>query len=455
MISNVMTRVALTLLIASFSLAECEGEDTQIDELLSRSHERAAISATDRCDDATYIRRLSLDLIGRVPTTGELEQFLSQPNRADAVDRLLDSNEHPRFWSHLWTTMLVGRGDGRGVESEVLRRWVEQRLSDGTAISQLAFQLLTAQGVSSLDGPVSFVVASRQDPVMRLSRTFLSVQLDCAQCHDHPHERWTNEDYRAMQRFYQPTQYREVSGGVAVTDSGPDPRTEKPVFLTGRQPQTSAWRRELGLMVVQSKPFSRAMVNRTWHWLMGRGIVDPVDGLSRDNPAAVPELLDQLASEFRASRFQLRPLIRKICTSEAYQRNPAVGRSADAQQQLRLFAARNVRAMLPEQWIASTAIVLDRPLPEPADLALRARQILGLSRQDAPATDPFEWTATTQTLIRQLSGDLPAPIRDLDAMFLATVARRPSSEERRLVQSENNQDTLFALVHSNEFIMND
>lgn len=455
MIFESLGRGVLALVVVLLAFVKASVADNKIDLLLAETHSQAGIEATGICDDATFYRRLSLDLIGRVPTTTELDQFLAKPNRTAAVDRLLGSEEHPRFWSHLWTSMLVGRGQQRGVENEVLRRWLEDGLSNNIAVSQLAFQLITAQGVSSLDGPVNFAVASRQDPVMRLSRTFLSVQLDCAQCHDHPHDRWTNDDYLAMQRFYQPVQFREVSGGVAVTDSGPNQNAEKPAFLTGRQPHTSAWRRELGLMVVQSKPFSRAMVNRTWHWLMGRGIVDPVDGLSRDNPASAPTLLEELAADFRGNEFQLRPLIRRICLADAYQRQPAAGNSTDSKQLLQLFAARNVRAMIPEQWVASMAVVLDRPIAPPAELARHSRQVLGLTQQDSPATDPFDWTATTQSLIRQLSGEVPAPLHNLDSMFLATFARQPTPSERKLVEGQSSQDTLFALVHSNEFMMND
>ncbi len=441
--------MAIGLCVAAAAEAET------IDSILATAHRRAGVHPTALCDDATFYRRLSLDLIGRVPRVEELRAFMADPDRPAAIDRLLASDEHPRFWSQLWTTMLVGRAEQRGVEHEVLRRWLEEQIADRVRLDQTCFALLTAEGVSSLDGPVNYVVASRQDPVMRLSRTFLAVQLDCAECHDHPHDRWTNQDYVAMERFYRPTQFREVSGGIAVSDSGADSRAEKPVFLTGRKPHTAAWRRELGLMVVQSKPFSRAMVNRTWHWLMGRGIVDPVDALSRDNPASVPELLESLASDLRASDFDLRTMIREICLSDAYQRSTQDDVSSEGQQQTQLFAARTPRPQMPEQWIASVAIVLDRPLPRPAELAGRARQMLGLARQATPASDPFDWNATTQTVIRQLSGEIPAPLRDVDSMFLATLARVPSTKERSLVKETRSQDTLFALVHSSEFVMND
>lgn len=207
-------------------------------------------------------------------------------------------------------------------------------------------------------------------------------------------------------------------------------------------------------MVVTSKPFSRAMVNRTWHWLMGRGIVDPVDGLSRDNPAVIPELLESLSADLR-ERFDSRSLIRTICLSKAYQRQPSLSESTDAENRRRWFAARTPRMLLPEQWIRSVSIVLDRPALSPQALAERSGRMLGSVRQATPATDPFQWNSTTQTTIRQLSASVPPPVRDLDSLFLVTLARKPNERERRLVSTAKSQEIVFALVHGNEFLTND
>ena len=454
-------RITLALWIAighlgTFHASRHLFADDSIDRILADAQRDAGVHPMPRCDDATFLRRVTLDLIGRVPSLTELERFKASPDRAAAVDRLLDSRDHDRFWSHLWTTMLVGRGERERVEREVLRQWLERQLAERQPVSQIAFELISAQGVTAIDGPVNYVVASREDPVMRLSRTFLSVQLDCAQCHDHPHDRWTNEDYQAMRRFFQPTRFREVSGGITVTDSGTDEEEEKPVFLTGRRPHTSAWRRELALMVVQSKPFSRAMVNRTWHWLMGRGIIDPVDGLSQENRPSVPELLEHLATDFRSSDFDLKSLIRQICTSESYSRQATTtGTTSRQESQRSLFSARTIRSLLPEQWIASVTLVLDRPQPPAAELAEQTAQLLGLGGGSNDAGDPFAWNATTQTLIRQLSWNIPPPLHRADDMFLATLARRPTAEERQSLEGQSSHDVIFALVHGNEFAAND
>ncbi|MEM1068313.1 MAG: DUF1549 domain-containing protein [Planctomycetota bacterium] len=446
------------LLLAVTPSFPVQSADSLIDRALAQRHRTEKIEPASVCDDSTFLRRLTLDLMGRVPTVDELDDFLKHPDRPAAVERLLADPEHPQFWSQLWTMMLVGRTQQQRVETEVLRRWLEDQLTRGVPIDQVAFDLISAQGVTSIDGPVNYVVANRDDPVMRLSRTFLSVQLDCAECHDHPNDRWTNQDYVAMERFFEPLSLREVSGGIAVTDLGVGRREDVPVFLTGRKPQTAAWRRELAWMVVQSKPFSRAMVNRTWHWLMGRGLVDPVDGWTRENKGSAPQLLEDLAADFRHSDFQLRALIQRICLSDAYQRQPIQGDAKPtekAESMRRLFAARTVRPLVPEQWLMSVAQVLDRPLPSPVELTEQSRRLLGLNPGSQSAGDPYDWTANTQTLIRQLSGDVPPPLRDLQAMYRATLARDPTSDERVLAERYSSQSILFALVHCNEFVMND
>ena len=111
--------------------------------------------------------------------------------------------------------------------------------------------------------------------------------------------------------------------------------------------------------------------------------------------------------------------------------------------------------MLPEQWITSVELVLDRPPLSPAVVAQRARGLIAAGRQATPASDPYHWTATSQTVIRQLSLDTPAPLHDTDSLFLVTLARKPSTRERRLIAQRSSQEILFALVHSNEFMMND
>ena len=168
--------------------------------------------------------------LGACQRKKELAAFEQNPDRSRVIDGLLASRQHRVFWSQLWTSLLVGREEVRYVEREVLRSWLEASFENDVALNQMVFQLISADGVTSLNGPANYVAASESDPVMRLSRTFLSVQLDCAQCHDHPHDRWTHDDYLAMQRFFQLTRYREVPAASRFPMTEPIPTTRSRCF---------------------------------------------------------------------------------------------------------------------------------------------------------------------------------------------------------------------------------
>jgi hypothetical protein len=223
---------------------------------------------------------------------------------------------------------------------------------------------------------------------------------------------------------------------VLIKDRDIDERAEKPVFLTGRKPYTVAWRRELAWMVVRSKPFSRAMVNRTWYWLMGRGLVNPVDGWSRGNREKVPDLLDALAADLRENDYPLRVRIRKICSSQAYQRQSVAGGEVATSEVAgekfeAFFVARTIRQQLPERWLTSVTRVLDRPLPYQARVAEQAVRLTGRTQASQTDNYPYDWSATTQSLINQLAGEIPPPLRGLREIYLAMLARGPPMKKSR------------------------
>ena len=380
----------VTLLIAMCHHAAAD--EAAIDAILARAHANAGVTAAASCDDRTFARRVTLDLVGRVPTVGELKEFVKSRDRAALVDRLLGSEEFPRYWSQLWATVLVGRVVAEA-DREGLRQWLDDAFSQGRPLDQIAFDLISAKGVSTLDGPVNFLIGNHEDPVTPISRVFLGVQIDCAQCHDHPFDRWTQDDHQSMRRFLEPVEFREVSGGIEVVDHGGEAdEDELPRFLTGAKPRTSAWRREMALMTVRSKPFARAMGNRVWQFLFGRGIVDPVDGLSQDQPPSVPELHQALADQLRSQRFNLRKLVATICKSEAYGRS-ALSESDASREAYNTFAVRELRPLLPEQLIGSYATVLERELPNAATLNERSVRFLGRAEAGTGATDPLSFSA--------------------------------------------------------------
>ncbi|MEL6106582.1 MAG: DUF1549 domain-containing protein [Planctomycetota bacterium] len=427
-------------------------EDAAIDQILARAQADAGVTAASSCNETTFIRRATLDLLGRIPTQEELQHFAKSPDRGELVDSLLASDEFPRYWSQLWATILVGR-TVEVADREGLRQWLESAFAQERPLDQMAFDLISAKGVSSLNGPANFLIGNNDDPVAPISRIFLGVQLDCAQCHDHPFDRWTQEDHASMQRFFEPVEFREVSGGVEIVDHGGEAsEEERPRFLTGAKPRTSAWRREMALMTVRSKPFARAMGNRVWQLLFGRGLVDPVDGLSQDQPASVPELHQALADQLRSQGFDLRGLIATICKSEAYGRSAAGEDQRASSAVYATFAARQWRPLLPEQLIASYATALGRKPLRPAALNEGSVRFLGRATAGTGATDPLHIERTSQGLLQELAADSEVPLMNLDSLFLATLSRRPDGWERQRLASVPPSDVLYALLHCNEFV---
>ncbi|MEO1616763.1 MAG: DUF1549 domain-containing protein [Planctomycetota bacterium] len=444
-----------------------------IDVILAKDHASRGLSPARTVDDARFLRRITLDLAGRVPSLSELKSFMDQPDRDRAIERLLGSEEFVQYWSELWTITLAGRATGERVDRETLRRWLADRIRANTAFDQVAFDLISATGVTALDGPVNFLVANREDPVTQVSRVFLGVQLDCARCHDHPFDRWTQDDYESMRRFFEPIQLEEVSGGLRLSDAvaDRDPDDENlPRFLTGARPRTTAWRKNFALMTIRVKPFSRAIGNRVWQLLLGRGIVDPVDGLSENDQPSVPELHDFLGQHLRDTEFDLRALVRLICSSDAYARQD-YGKNSNINQVeqahcYEAFAARKPRAMLPEQWVLSHRVVTQVSLANAMDaieeeatfdlvaVNENAVQLVGQSAVSVGGTDPIELQRTSQGLLQELATPSVARVNDLEEMFLATLQREPTAEEFETLATVIGQDVLYALLHCNEFVFN-
>lgn len=427
-----------------------------VDAILAEAHRDANVEPAVLTDDRIFLRRITLDLVGRVPTIDEVEAFRRTGDRRQRVEALLASEEFDQYWSQLWTSILIGRNAQDQSDREALRQWLEDAFRSRAPFDQVAFDLISAQGVTSLHGPVNFLVGNREDPVTSVSRVFLGVQLDCARCHDHPYDRWTEEDYTLMRRFFQTVRFVEVSGGIELDDEARSSRDQKdlPRFLTGARPRTAAWRREMALMTVRSKPFARAIGNRTWQLLFGRGMVNPVDGLSENDRPSVPKLHQALADQLRAQHFDLRQLIRTICLSDAYQRQSieADPQDASARESLHLFASREVRPLLPEQLVRSFSTIIGGDEMSPEQWNERSIGLLGRSAAATGSSDPLRALRTSQGLLTELAVEVTTPRGDLDALFLSTLSRRPNQWERERLGDVNRRDVLYSLLHCNEFV---
>ncbi len=423
-----------------------------IDSILAGEWSRRGIEPAEVCPDEQFLRRVTLDLIGRIPTIEEVRRFRKNPDRSQKIDELLASDKFPRFWSEVWTATLNGYTNAFESDREVLRQWLEKTIRDDVPYDQQVTELITARGVSALDGPVNFLVRYPEEPAVKVTRLFLGVRLDCARCHDHPFDRWTEEDFVLMNRFFEATERQEVSeGNIRLmnrrAEVGED---DRPRFLTGARPRTTQWRDELALFITSSKPFARAYVNRLWYHFMGRGIVEPVDDFNRQNPPSVPALLGFLTDEVRKERFALRPMIRMICNSRTYQLSSSTDqRSPDREA---VFAYHQLKPLTPEQAYDSAVVALglQRSVEQRREFIQRA---VGQSL-DEDFSLTWEYRETVQGLMARLNLNIPTPTQPVEDLYTRILSRLPTARERILCQEQPPRDIAFALVNSNEFFFN-
>lgn len=425
---------------------------SSIDTLVESAQRSAGVEAALPCDDDTFLRRATLDIIGRIPTREELEHFRRNPDRTRLVERLLAAPEFPRFWSEIWTAAAVGYGNLYGADRELLRRWWETQIADAVPYDAIARALLTAEGASAINGPVNFLLRYPDEPVTKVCRLFLGVRLECARCHDHPFDRWTRDDFDGMNRFFEVVEREELSeGNLRIRDRLPEvEESELPRFLTGARPRTRRWREELAHYLTRSKPFARAYVNRLWYHFMGRGIVEPVDDFNRENPPSIPRLLEFLRTQAVQRQFQLRPLIRTICLSRTYQQ--ASESTSPDEQRARLFAYYRVKPLTAVQVFDSVRVVLELP----ADSGARRAFLREMSRRslDDDFSATWEYRETVQDLLRKLTHRQEVPHRPLDHWFQLILTRDPRPDEVALCKGRSDEEIVFALLMGSEFAFN-
>lgn len=427
------------------------GEGPTIDTLLHEEHQRGGLTPAALCDDDTFFRRLSLDLRGRIPHVHELEGFRAHPDRSRAIDAMLEDDRFSRHFAEWWTASLIGYGRrSEATDREVLAAWLARQVTRHRGFDEMTQSLIAAEGESAKFGPVNFVVRHGEDAGVQVCRQFLGISLGCARCHDHPFAKWTQDDFHAMQRFFQGVQIREIAeGNVRLSDRPMRAEEhERPRFLSGARPHTSQWRSELALMVTRSKPFARNYVNRLWYHLMGRGIVHPPDDFHDENPPVAPRLLEYLAEDARQHRFDIRHTVRLICQSDAYQRR-SDGR-ADAKERT-LFAHRQVRPLTPEQLFDSEVTALAQ------DLGSR-QAFLGAYHGETFDEDflrTWKYRERIQTLLDSVTRTTPElKVESIELAFQRALSRPPREWERQACRERRPEQVLFDLVFTNEFFFN-
>ncbi|QDV33738.1 DUF1549 and DUF1553 domain-containing protein [Tautonia plasticadhaerens] len=317
-----------------------------IDEHLSSKLELLRIPPSRSCDDATFLRRAHLDLIGLPPTPGEIRAFLADDRpdrRALVIDGLLGRPEYVDFWAMKWADRLGCNQRFTGHKGAYsYYRWIRDQVAANIPFDEFARAIVTADGPNYVNPPASFYrrIRDPEEAVETVSQVFLGLRLRCARCHNHVADRWTQDDYYGMAAFFSQVRYKNGPQFFETYDKEetvylqPDreirqPRTgrvmaPKPLGAPAVALERDEDRREAladWITAPENPFFARAAVNRIWFHLMGRGIVDPVDDLRASNPPISEGLMDALADDFASHGFDVKRTIRLICASRAYQRS--------------------------------------------------------------------------------------------------------------------------------------
>lgn len=309
--------------------------DTAIDAKLKQLQ----FLPSDLCSDEEFLRRVYLDVTGLLPTIEQAAAFLkddSSDKRGRLIDDLLERPEHAKFWALKWGDLLrLTNAQVTSTGVYKYHRWVERAIRTNMPYDEFARELLTASGSTLTNPPANFyrTAADTNDCVETISQVFLGSRLQCAKCHNHPFERWTQDNYYGMAAFFNRVQRKntprsdEMFVWVAGTGEVTQPRTGQqmkpwlPLAGDVDSPDPLDRRKSFADWLTQPENpfFAKIEVNRIWSHLFGRGIVEPADDFRESNPPSNAELLDALAKDFAESGFDRKHVIRTILNSRAYQ----------------------------------------------------------------------------------------------------------------------------------------
>jgi hypothetical protein len=510
-----MRRLPLTLgvLAAALAAAPCRAGEAgdaaalaaTIDEQVAARWKEKGVEPAAPADDAEFLRRAYLDLNGRIPDILTARDFLDNPDpqkREKLIDRLLASDRYAAHFAAVWRARLFPQSTNfqLGFAPYQAEPWLRKQLQDNTPYDRMVRGVV--MGGADPVGQAFYQAAEfkAEEVASRTARLFLGVKVGCAQCHDHPFDKWKRQQFWDFAAFFAPStqQFGGVPGGgrgelkIPGTDKAVRPRFldgVEPKLTPGQDPRPAL----LDWMTAADNPyFARATVNHTWEYFFGVGLVEPPDEESADNPPSHPELLDELARRFAAHGYDLKYLIRGIVLSKPYQlssRRPHPGPDDP-----RLFGRARVRGLSPEQLYDCLALATGNGADDPANPAPpnfnpgaaaspRLQFLARFPEQDRPVEAQ---TSALQALyfmngkvtadacnpehnknLRVLADAQSVPVpRRVEQLFLIVLSRKPRPEEReRFVayvekggpdgdQRHALADVFWALLNSAEFATN-
>jgi hypothetical protein len=495
-----------------------------VDRLLAEGWARLGVQPSAEVDDSTLIRRLCLDICGTLPTVEEVRAFRAdqRPGRRERlINRFLDRPEYAAFFAMKWADILRNRGKGYSTSKQrpgtaLFAGWIRDSLATNKPYDQFVAEILTATGSQRENPPTVWYrqVRTSVDYVESVAQAFLGVRIQCAQCHHHPFERWSQADYYGLAAVFSRVGRR---GGFADAEV---PTNER-IFVRSQgevhHPRTGrvVAPRPLGGPDLSLSPFddprqrfarwlsrpdnpffARTMVNRMWGHFLGRGLVHPIDDARSSNPPSNPELLNWLTSDFVASGYDLRQLIIRIAGSRAYRLSSQPNKSnrLDTQSYARFYP----RRLKAEVLLDAYSQVLDVPTVFPGDrggkfpagtraielpdenVSVHFLDVFGrpdrrsaceCERTDDPALAQALELVSSKEIQRKLSEKTGYALRlgnnkkshseNIAELFVRVFSRRPLEKEAaaalEYLESESDrkaayQSLLWALLATNEFL---
>jgi len=486
-----------------------------VDEHAVNKWKKLGLKPSPVVNDATYLRRVTIDLCGRLPTADEAKAFLADPaadKRDKLVDKLLDSKDYPAFFAMRWGSILRNSNlAGANNAAYAFHNWIKDMIARNRPYDEFVRGVVAAAGEWQDSPAINWYWQNRDDQLHQntadTAQIFLGVRLQCAKCHHHPYERWGQGDYYGLAGFFarlgrknfgEPPPYY---ASATVTTGEKNPLTGKapePKFLDGDElkfsPEEDPRHALVDWMTKPDNPFfAKAMVNRLWGHFLGRGLYHEVDDLRETNPPSNPELLDALAKDFVTTKFDVKKLIRVIVTSRVYQlaAEPTEFNNPDNQNFARYYARRmyaevffdavnqvtgakanfngmsqSARAVdLPHEGFGSTFLdTFDRPKRVTVCECERSpgatlAQVLLLSN-----SDEIEQKITTGDgrLTKLMKAKTPAKAV-IEEYYLAALGRPPTAFElkRNLDHvagakdaQQGLEDVVWAILNSKEFMFN-
>ncbi len=486
-----------------------------IDRFCAEKWKKLGLVPSPSADDATFIRRVTIDLCGRLPTPEEVREYVADQaadKKTKLVDRLLASADYPAFFAMRWGTILRNSQlAGADRAAYAFHNWIKDMLARNRPYDEFVRGIVAAAGEWQDAPAVNWYWQMRDDQLHQVTadtaQVFLGIRLQCARCHHHPYERWGQEDYYGLAGFFtrlgrksfgEPPPYysapRVTMGEVSpLTKRSPEPKYPDGDYARFSSEQDPRHALVDWMARPDNRYFARSFVNRMWGHFFGRGIVDQVDDMRETNPPSNPELLEALARDFIEHKFDMRHVVRQMALSEVYALSsaPIEGNESDTQNFARFYSRRLIAEVLLDAvdqateantqfgGMAASARAIDLPHEGFGSYFLEAfdrpkrvtgcecersagatlAQVLLLSNSDEIENKLSNGAGRIARLVKEEKPNEQA----IEELYLAALSRLPTPEESGKMipyvaaSSDRKQaleDVLWTLLNSKEFLFN-